>query len=483
MTVGSFLHTKRLCFQYTVREITHIMSEMPDDGSHPPSGVNDGTKSDIYRTFTQLSPVEHIALLYSSHGERLDVSLSFVQHGLENDERCLYISNEVSRAEIVDGLAALGGHPEDALAADQLQILPADDIYTHGGVDTDGMVSTLVGMVEAGSREEYDGLRVTCERPWQTRDEISFEDVVDSERECDRKTPEIEFTTLCQYDLRALDDSETLELIRTHSKLAYRRQVCENPFYRESRRPTQRDGLGLSAEQVLQTTYRLSNARAAIERREQRVSVLNRVLRHNLRNEMNVIRSHAELVDAASDDTEVGESAAAIIETTGRLMDIAEDAKRIEKSVSGSTPDRVPVDLRHAVDRAAERARNTHQDVALTCTIDDGTWVEGSEELEFALSELFETLARTADDGSQVVVGLEEDCGANAKLCLVTRCAGSTLPQAEIQALVAGEETQLSHGNGLGLWLVSWIVELSGGSLAVCDTEDGQEVRIELVTA
>jgi signal transduction histidine kinase len=459
------------------------MSKLPEDRIQPSSQWGAGTESGPYDGLNGAPAVEHGALLYSSHEERLDASLSFVQQGLENDERCLYITNDVSRDEIVGGLAALGSEPETALADGQLRVSPADDVYTSGALDPDEMVATLVEMVEESVETGYDGLRVTGGIPWHDHDGVGVDDILEYERQFDATAPEFAVSSLCQYDLRTLTDSETLDLIRCHPEFIYRRQLCENPFYRSPEQLEQADGDPLSAERVLETAYQLSDAREAIERREQRVGVLNRVLRHNLRNDMNVIQSHAELIDGASDDPDVRESVATILETADRLMDIAEDAKRVEKSVSGSTPDRVPVNLRHAIDRAAERARNTHRDIALTCLVDDGTWVEGSNELEFALSELFETLARMADTESQITVGIEEDCSTTARLCLVARCEGANLPKSEVDALVEGEETQLSHGSGLGLWLVNWIVELSGGSLSFRSTEDGQDVLLELVTA
>jgi signal transduction histidine kinase len=459
------------------------MSKLPENGLPPKSQWNAGTESDIYDELDETPDAEHIALLYNSNDERLDASLSFLQLGLENGERCLYIANDVSRDEIVGGLAALGGRPEAAISDGQLSILPADDIYTSGTFDPEEMVAALVEMVEESASAGYDGLRVTGEIPWHDHDGTDFSDVMEYERKFDAMVPEFDFAALCQYDLRTLSDTEALDLIHVHPKLIYRRKVCENPFYRSSEQFGQPGGTQLSAERVLETTYQLSDARGAIERREQRVGVLNRVLRHNLRNEMNVIQSHAELIDAACDDPDVQESAATILDTASRLMDIAEDAKRVEQSVSGSTHDRVPVNLSHAIDRAAERTRETHHDITLDCSVEDDTWVEGSEELEFALSELFETLARVADEGSQIVIRTDDERATNAKLCLVAHCEGANMPKSEVEALVRGEETQLSHGSGLGLWLVNWIVELSGGTLSFRNADGGQDILLELVAA
>ena len=95
--------------------------------------------------------------------------------------------------------------------------------------------------------------------------------------------------------------TKPLELTHVHPKLIYRRQVCANPFYRTPEQLTDPDDIQLSAQRVFQAAYELSTARGH-RRREQRVGILDRVLRHNLRNEMNIIQSHAELIDAATDD-------------------------------------------------------------------------------------------------------------------------------------------------------------------------------------
>jgi hypothetical protein len=253
------------------------MSKLPEDRIQPSSQWGAGTESGPYDDPNGTPAVEHGALLYSSHEERLDASLSFVQQGLENGERCLYITDDVSRDEIVGGLAALGSEPETALADGQLTVRPADDTYTNGAFDSEKMVATLVELVEESAEAGYSGLRVTGEIPWHDHDGVGVADILEYEQQFDAAAPEFDVTALCQYDLRTLTDSETLDLIHCHPEFIYRRQLCENPFYRSPEQVAQADGTPLSAERVLETAYQLSDAREAIERREQRVGVLNRV--------------------------------------------------------------------------------------------------------------------------------------------------------------------------------------------------------------
>jgi len=370
---------------------------------------------------------------------------------------------------------------DTALTEGQLEILPSSDLYLDGKFDSDEMVSTLVDKLTETTAEGYDGLRITGEISWLKNGDIHIEDILEYERSFDATAPNFEFTALCQYDVRDHSDEELLGIMQAHRRFVYRRRLCENPLYENGE--TARPDPVPDAKRVLETAYDLTTARDAIDRREQRVGVLNRVLRHNLRNDLNVVQSHVEMIQAASESDDVQASTETILDATERLMTIAEGAKRIEELVGKEGNLRVPVDLSRAIDDAAARVRDRHSDIAIVNGVNEPTWVESSEELDFALAELFETLASMSSAETKVVADIDADCSTTLRRCLSVQCEGADLPTSEIQALAQGTETQLSHGSGLGLWLVNWTVELSGGSLSFQTTEDGERVTLEFVAA
>jgi signal transduction histidine kinase len=440
-------------------------------------------QSDVYASLQAADNVDHLAVFYDSHEERLDVSLSFLKLGLSKNERCLYASDDVSRREILDGLDALGVDVDQVLPDGQLEIVPASELYFGEEFDPDDVVSTLVDALTETTAQGYDGLRITGEISWLDREDVDIDDLLRYETAFDATAPNFEFSALCQYDLSALSSDQLLGVVQAHSKFVYRRRLCDNPLYeRSDSHDGERDPLP-DAKRVLETAYDLTSAREAIDRREQRVGVLNRVLRHNLRNDLNVVQSHAELMQAESDDSDVRESANTILDATDRLMDISEGAKRVEKSVSDDGAKRVPVDLSRTSERAMARLRDRFPSVAIVNSVDEPTWVEASEELEFALTELFRTLAQLAEAEAKIVVEIDDDYPAATRRRLVVRWENTALPKSEIQALAQGKETQLSHGSGLGLWLVNWIVDLSGGSLSFRTAEGEECVLLDLVVA
>ena len=63
------------------------------------------------------------------------------------------------------------------------------------------------------------------------------------------------------------------------------------------------------------------------KQREQRLKVFNRILRHNLRNRLDVIRAHAESLADRTD----GDDADVVLTTTDRLAEISTRARRIDQ--------------------------------------------------------------------------------------------------------------------------------------------------------
>jgi sensor histidine kinase regulating citrate/malate metabolism len=60
---------------------------------------------------------------------------------------------------------------------------------------------------------------------------------------------------------------------------------------------------------------------------------------------------------------------------------------------------------------------------------------------------------------------------------------GPGIPEEQQAVLQEGKETQLQHGNGLGLWAVHWIVTIAGGDLQLSNGDDqGATVTLRLPT-
>jgi PAS domain S-box-containing protein len=208
--------------------------------------------------------------------------------------------------------------------------------------------------------------------------------------------------------------------------------------------------------------------------REQRLEVLNRVMRHNLRNEMNVVGGLASHVEAESDRGDVERWAERIADSSERLTDIGETVRTFER-LRDTEPTFESVDVGALVVSLAEEFE-ADGDVTVETTVADGAAVYADPVfLRLALQSLLETAREHADSGTLAVSVAVGDDGETE-----IRVTGDEtgIPDRELRPVLAGAESALDHGSGVGLWVVRWSLQAIGGELAVDDDGDGTGVAI-----
>jgi methyl-accepting chemotaxis protein len=196
-----------------------------------------------------------------------------------------------------------------------------------------------------------------------------------------------------------------------------------------------------------------------------RLEVFNRILRHNLRNQLDVINSHTEVLD----DTEHRE---AILRATDKLATLGTRARRIDRIMSKN---RRPTAVDFAERIEAVLAETETADITVTTSLpDDATVVTDAETLTIVLRSPLEN-AVTYADSSVVISGESTDSGCTIEIS----DDGPGIPAAELDSLAAERETSLQHSRGLGLWELKWGVNKLDGKLSFA-TEDGTAVTIQL---
>jgi signal transduction histidine kinase len=212
------------------------------------------------------------------------------------------------------------------------------------------------------------------------------------------------------------------------------------------------------------------------EIREQRIQVLNRILRHNIRNEVSVIDARAEL--AMDPDQSSGEHLELISEVAKDLEGLSSNARQIEKLMQESQ-DRVQ----------SLRIDDVTESVASDVLDDDGVTVETDLPavslrldpglLRYALRQLIENAVEhnDADTPRVRLSGKKTSSGVE----IVVSDNGPGIPKAERDVIVAGSETSHDHASSLGLWGTNWAAQTLGGTLSFEQSSmGGAAVRLEL---
>lgn len=198
-----------------------------------------------------------------------------------------------------------------------------------------------------------------------------------------------------------------------------------------------------------------------------------RVLRHNLRNELNVIRTNAALLVDNDDPPEPYDE---LIEKTDRLIDWSQKARTVERLVDVQDTGRY--DLAVVVEPLLADARERYPEVTFESDLDP-IEVVAVPQIEQAIGNLLDNAARynTAVDPQVTVrAKLDDDHG-----CLYVTDNGPGIDEDVVSALGESDES-MAVESGFGLWMVYWVIEKSGGNLSF-DTAAGTTVSLRFERA
>ena len=188
------------------------------------------------------------------------------------------------------------------------------------------------------------------------------------------------------------------------------------------------------------------------------VELLNRVLRHNLRNELTIIQGYADFIGDPPPETDIK---ASIRRPVQRLISLSESARELESlAKKAQEPTRLEPDS--LLGSVADDLREQFPETTIGVSVDTDRNICAGTELQVAIDELVtNAIVHDSDDATTVSLSARDE---DEWVVVTVRDDGPGIPSTEIDVVERGHETPLEHGKGLGLWLVNWVVTQYGGS-------------------
>jgi signal transduction histidine kinase len=193
-------------------------------------------------------------------------------------------------------------------------------------------------------------------------------------------------------------------------------------------------------------------------RQQQRLEVVNRVFRHNIRSNVQVILGSAEQLDGDGNPnpaTTIKQKAIEINEFSDKIREVLtifERGRKNQKEV------RLEAVLHHTI----EKIRSEYPNVAVDETIDTGdVSVNGLVE-EVIWNVLENATQHNTTENPQIRVKATRD---GDRVEVVVADNGPGIDEEELVLLREGTETPLHHGSGVGLAIIVWGTELVDGEI------------------
>lgn len=243
--------------------------------------------------------------------------------------------------------------------------------------------------------------------------------------------------------------------------------------------------LAVTAKTALGRTKRerqLRETRERLESRNEMLAALNRIIRHDIRNELTAVLGWGEVLrDRTGPENEeyvdrilaAADHTTHITDVVGEFLEVLEDDAGAESGSPG---------LDDVLETELERARSAHGDVEFTVEgeLPDGLPVEATEHLSSILGNLLRNAVARDESSSQVTVGVET---TETSVVLTVASDGSGLPEADDPEVATPERSadgSERSESGVDRYLAELLVDIYGGDLRIEDGPTGDVFRVEL---
>lgn len=221
-----------------------------------------------------------------------------------------------------------------------------------------------------------------------------------------------------------------------------------------------------------------------LEERTEQLLVLNRLLRHDISNDIAVIEGWAELLAEQCEG-----SARDLVE---RIRTAATHIRELTREVSGvltlfqeeGEMKRKPMPLMDVLEREVEKIRSTYPDATIELSDErdrpDSVHVLANDLLSSVFTNVITNAIRHNDRDSPTV---EIDVSRrNGTATVRISDDGPGIPDERKEAILTEDRQRLnSRGSGIGLYLVTKLVDEFGGDISISDSDPrGSVVTIEL---
>jgi len=189
-------------------------------------------RSRLSEVLKSLAVHDHLCLIYETQDQLAASAIPFVQIGLERGEKCLYLADESTTANLLDAMRAKGVDVDSAVEKGRLTIAGKGQTYLKKGYfDPEEMINYWAGNVGEAKAAGYPALRFAGEMTWALGGDPGTERLIEYEARLNRFFTEYDAVCICQYNNRRFSSEIILQVLRTHPVVIYGGHVCKNPYF------------------------------------------------------------------------------------------------------------------------------------------------------------------------------------------------------------------------------------------------------------
>lgn len=208
-----------------------------------------------------------------------------------------------------------------------------------------------------------------------------------------------------------------------------------------------------------------------IESQRNDLQLLNQMVRHDIRNDLQVIQTHAEILETKTDD-QAGESVERILTGAESAIELTREARELADVMLHSGENHEPVDISQTLIEQIDQVQSTHEPITVDIV---GSLPRVSVQADEMLDSIFQNLLHNSvlhnDRAEPEVIITTEVEPAYVEVCIADN--GPGVPDEQKESIFEkGEKGTDSDGSGIGLYLAETLVDQYAGEIWVEDRPD-----------
>lgn len=226
----------------------------------------------------------------------------------------------------------------------------------------------------------------------------------------------------------------------------------------------------LSAQSIDGQTYVCAEVRNITEyyNTSHREELFWRILRHNLRNGANTLIGYIEEIKRLTERDRVHNAAEMSKCEAMELAAITDSVKRIQQAVNQTEVDRIYREASDGVREVVEEIRDEYPSATIALEEQKRMWIHVDTAFEYALYEALENAVTHSDRvRPEITVGVGPSPNTG-RVEISIRDSNPPIPDTELDSLFNRTEvSSVSHGSGVGLFVMKWCIESLGGEITI----------------
>jgi len=163
----------------------------------------------------------HVAQLYKTRSELIELLVPYMETGLEQDELCVWVTSEISQEEAREALAEKIPHLQKYIDKGQLQLLSDEEWFMPGGrFDGQYVLNGGLAKCREALSSGYEGLRITGNLFWL--DQSNWNSFMEFESNLDSVIQDYNALIVCVYKEDKCTADNIADVMKTHEYVIFK---------------------------------------------------------------------------------------------------------------------------------------------------------------------------------------------------------------------------------------------------------------------